>query len=159
MYQLADPGAPQQWLLKRNCSLSPAQLAACFSALGCISLLIAAVFAANGAWPIVVFSGLEILALALAFFFYGRHAADYERIFFDGSGVVVETVCADRLQRVRLGTAWLKIDYQEHKRELIRLAQGGQCLFVGRYVAQEQRKQLAEELRSGLVLLNRVDKS
>ena len=156
MHPLQATGAPQQWLLKRNCSLSPAQLAGCFCALAAISMIIAVLFAANGAWPIMVFSFVEILALTLAFLVYGRHAADYERIVVDECGVVIETVCADRMQRVRLRPAWLKIEYEEQKRDLIRLAQGGQSLFVGKYVAQEQRKQLADELRSSLVMLNRA---
>lgn len=158
MHQQPGCGAPHQWLLKRNCSLSPVQLAGCFSVLGFISMLIAVIFAANGAWPVVLFSFIELLGLLLAYVVYGRHAADYERIVVDESGVVVESVSADRMLSVRLRPAWLKVEYEDQRRDLIRLVQGGQSLFVGRFVAQEQRKQLADELRLSLLLLNRVGK-
>jgi uncharacterized membrane protein len=146
--------ASQQWLLRSNCSLSPGQLAACFFALGLVSLVIAGVFALQGAWPVIVFSCVEVLALAIAFFVYGRHAGDYERIEMDASRVVVESVSANRLERRELLPQRLRVEYEDRK--LIQLVQGGQSLSIGRFVASDQRKQLADELRLSLAAVNRM---
>lgn len=150
----SDSAAPQQWLLRSNCSLSPAQLAACFFVLGGVSLVIAGVFALLGAWPVIVFSCVEVLALVIAFFVYGRHAGDYERILMDPARVIVESVSANRLERRELMSRRLQVEYEDRK--LIQLVQGGQSLSIGRYVACDQRQQLADELRLTLAAVNRM---
>lgn len=70
----------QEWLFKRNCSLAPRQLAVIFGSLAAVSLSIATVFAARGAWMVLPFACIEVMALGAAFVVYARHAADYERI-------------------------------------------------------------------------------
>lgn len=148
--------APQQWLLKRNCSMSPLQLAAVFVALGVVSMGIALVFLMFGAWPVLLFSIVEVLGLTIAFLVYGRHAGDYERIVVDASQVTVETVSANRVLRRQLAPGWLRIEYGERQRGLIRLVQGRESLAVGRYVAEDQRGELARELRLTLAKANRA---
>ena len=46
----------------------------------CLSFAIGIGFAWVGAWPVLPFIGLEVAALATAFFAQARRAADYERI-------------------------------------------------------------------------------
>ena len=58
--------------LKRNCSISPAGLLCVYAALGSVSLAIGIGFAIQGAWLILPFAGLEVVALAVAFFVYAR---------------------------------------------------------------------------------------
>jgi uncharacterized membrane protein len=57
-----------EFYLKRNCSISPNQLAAVFIFLGTISVFIGIVFYSLGATLILPFSFLEVLALITAFF-------------------------------------------------------------------------------------------
>ena len=52
---------------RRNCSISPAALLGAFAALAAVTLAIGAGFALLGAWPVLPFAGLEVLALAVAF--------------------------------------------------------------------------------------------
>jgi len=54
--------------------MSPAGLAVAFAALAAIPLAIGAGFAMIGAWLVLPFAGLEVLALAVAFFVYARRA-------------------------------------------------------------------------------------
>lgn len=139
--------ASQQWLLKRNCNLSPAQLAACFLALSSISMSIAVFFAVQGAWPIMVFAVVEVLALTIAFFAYGRHAGDYERIEVNPAQVTVETMDANQVHCRQLTRSWLRVEYRGGRCELVRLVSGRQSLAVGRFVPDEDRVRLASELR------------
>ena len=58
--------------LKRSCSISPAGLLCVYAALGSVSLAIGVGFALQGAWLILPFAGLEVVALAVAFLVYAR---------------------------------------------------------------------------------------
>lgn len=150
---VADP-EQHQWLLKRNCALSPRQLAICFAALATVSLVIASVFAARGAWPVIPFACVEVAALTAAFVVYGRHAADFERIVLERDRLVVEWASGARLQRTELSPAWLRVEYDGSRRDLIRLVAGREALTVGRFVPDECRGRLAQELRASLAGLS-----
>ena len=54
--------------------MSPAGLAVAFAALAAITLAIGAGFAMIGAWLVLPFAGLEVLALVVAYFVYARRA-------------------------------------------------------------------------------------
>ena len=56
----------------RHCSISPAGLLWAFAGLAAVTLAIAAGFAFMGAWLILPFAGLEVLALAVAFVVHVR---------------------------------------------------------------------------------------
>ncbi|NDH30456.1 MAG: DUF2244 domain-containing protein, partial [Betaproteobacteria bacterium] len=71
-----------QWLMRRNCALSPKQLALWFAAISSVSIAVGCFFALAGAWMVLPFAFLEVTALAIAFVVYARHAADFERIVF-----------------------------------------------------------------------------
>ena len=58
--------------LKRNCSISPAGLLWAFVALGFVTLAIGVGFAMVGAWLILPFAGLEVVALGVAFVVHAR---------------------------------------------------------------------------------------
>jgi len=66
-----------QWTFKRNCSISPQQLTIIFSLLGLVSLSIGISFYLMGAFLILPFSFIEILALLTAFYYNAVHANDY----------------------------------------------------------------------------------
>ena len=97
-------------VLKRNCSISPGGLLLAFGMIAVIAAAIATGFALLGAWLILPFAGLEIAALAAAFWLTARHATDYERIERAGERLVVdvgEGACGRRLEldarRARVG--------------------------------------------------------
>lgn len=73
-------------VIKRNCSISPRGLIAVFVSLLVLSLTIAGGFALLGAWLIVPFSVLELTVLAAVWLWWGRHAADVERIWRSTDG-------------------------------------------------------------------------
>jgi uncharacterized membrane protein len=140
----------QEWLLKRNCSLAPRQLALIFASLATVCLAIAAVFTARGAWVVLPFACIEVLALGAAFFIYARHAADYERIVLCRDCLLVETCRAERLRREECTPAWTRVEYTGTKRELIGLVAKGRRIEVGRFVPESDRPDLARQLRAQL---------
>jgi uncharacterized membrane protein len=137
----------QVWLFKRNCALTPRQLAACFSVLSLISLGIAAAFFAHGAWFVLVFACIEVCALAAAFFVYARHAADYEQVVFSATNVQVSTVKGGRLDTVELEPSWLRIVYSGERRSSLELVSGRKRVAVGKFVPEHRLYELSRMLR------------
>ena len=68
------------WLIKRNCSAGPRQLAVVFGSLVAVSFAFGLGFAAFGLWMVLPFVGLELIAVGAAFFCYGWHAADFDAL-------------------------------------------------------------------------------
>jgi len=137
--------------LKRNCSISPQDLLCVLAFVAFVSFGIAAVFAYFGAWPILPFAGMEMFALAAAFYVNGRHAADYERIALADGRLLVEASEAGRLQRHEFNPQWLRIDELRSGRDLRLLlrSRGGE-LEIGRHLDPERRASLAARLRNSL---------
>jgi uncharacterized membrane protein len=137
----------QTWLFKRNCALSPRQLAACFSVLSLISLGIAMGFYAHGAWFVLIFACIEVCALAAAFFVYARHAADYEQIVFSPTNVKVSSVRGGQIDTVDLEPSWLRVEYTGEKRSSVELVSGKRRVAIGRYVPEHRLFELSRMLR------------
>jgi uncharacterized membrane protein len=148
---MVDPA--RCWTIKRNCSASPGQLAWVFASIVAVSFAFGAVFAAQGLWLVLPFVGLEMLAVAAAFFCYGRRAADYERIEIGGGEVAVERVEGSERSVRRLPSSWARVELQRLGRTgrvRVWLAAGAERIEVGRHLLDARRVQLAEELRMAL---------
>jgi uncharacterized membrane protein len=141
------------WTIKRNCSASPAQLGGVFASIVAVSFGFGVVFAAHGLWLVLPFVGVELLAVAAAFFCYGRRAADYERIEIRGGEVAVEQVEGNRRSVRRLSSQWARVEVQRRGctgMVSVSLAAGAERIEVGRHLLDERRLRLAEELRMAL---------
>ncbi len=99
------PPAPHDWLMKRNCSLSPRQVGWFYLSIFTVSLAIALFFAVQGSWLVLPFAGLDLLGLGIALLVYARHATDYERVSINDGVLVVETASAQRLTRAGIQPA------------------------------------------------------
>ena len=104
-----------------------------------------------GAWPILPFAGLEIAALAAAFYVNGRHAADYERIAFEGGMLVVEVRVGERSHTHRFNPHWVRLVASGGERDLrLALRSHGKELEIGRHLDAPGRALLAAEVRGRL---------
>ena len=145
-----------RWLLKRNCSASPRQLALVFASLVAVSFLFGVVFAAHGLWLVLPFVGLELLAVGLAFLCYGRHAADCERIEVGAQALTVERVDGGRRRCWSLPPGWTRVEVARSGqgwmgRVRLFVAARGERVEVGRHLPDERRLRLAEDLRRALL--------
>jgi uncharacterized membrane protein len=139
-----------EWALKRNCSISPAQLAWFYASLCVVSLGIAMFFWLQGATMVLPFAWLELAAVGLAFLAYARHATDGERISLQGPLLVVELESAGRRERAEFHRDWVRVEPRSDKRSLIELSGRGQQVRIGRFVRPEHRRELAQEIRRAL---------
>jgi len=138
------------WFLKRNCSVTPAQLGWLYASLCVVSLGIATFFWFQGAVLILPFAWVELVGVGIAFLVYARHAGDGERISLEGRQLVVELESAGHLRRAEFNRDWVRVEPGAGKRSLIELSGQGQRVSVGRYVRPELRPALAQEIRRAL---------
>ena len=131
------------WDFRRNCSVTPRQLAACFGLMALVSLTIGGFCWCQGAVLVLPFASLELVAVGTAFVVYARHALDGDRIWLEGSLLVVESENAGEMVRREFQRAWVRIEQAEHGQSLIEICCHGQRVPVGRFVRNELRPRLA----------------
>lgn len=139
-----------QWVLKRNCSITPRQMLVFFGSLCALSLAIGVLFWQQGATLVLPFAWAEVLAVGIALFIYSRHATDSEHIQLQTGRLIVEHACGRRVERVEFVASWVRVEPELGDRSLIELSGQGLSISVGRFVRPELRRQLAEELRWAL---------
>lgn len=135
-------------IARRNCSLSSfgRDLVVVFIAF--VSIGVALVFAALGAWLILPFAGIEVLVLYLAFRYVGRHAGDYEQLTIDGSTFSLEFFDAGKLHRLEFNRFWARVDCDDQQRLTVR--SHGRAIEFGRHLTGRQRVALARRLKKYL---------
>lgn len=139
-----------EWLLRRNCSLTPRQTVAAYGALCALSLSVAMVFLLHGVWPVLLFTAIELAAVTLAFLLYARHAADYEHIVLTAGCLLVERVSAGRASHTVLEPYFTRVATPASAGGLVLLEAKGATLHVGGFAPPAQRRRLADELRQAL---------
>ncbi len=148
---MSDPA--RCWMIKRNCSASPRQFAWVFASIVAVSFAFGAAFAAYGLWLVLPFVGIELVAVAVAFFCYGRQATDYQRIEIDEREIAVEQIEGGQMSTRRLPVAWARIEVQQRGRTgglSVWLSSGSERIEVGRHLLDTRRLKLAEELKRAL---------
>jgi uncharacterized membrane protein len=143
-------GHSVSWFLRRNCSVTPAQLGWLYASLCAVSLGVAMFFWFQGAVLVLPFAWLELAAVGAAFLAYSRHAADGERISLAGRRLVVELESAGHLQRAEFDREWVRVEPSVADRSLIELSGQGRRVNIGRYLRPELRPMLAQEIRRAL---------
>lgn len=138
------------WLMKRNCSLSPRQVGWFYLSIVSLSLAIALFFAWRGAWLVLPFAGLELAGLGVALLVYARHAADYERVTLADGRLVVETASGSRVARQEFNPHWVRVELGESALALVVLRSGRQTVQVGCFLDPCRRQKFAQELVSAL---------
>jgi uncharacterized membrane protein len=139
-----------QWLLRRNCSMTPAQVVVFYLTLSAWSVVIAGAFWLRGAPLVLPFAGAELLALGAALLLYARHASDREKMVLAPGRLTIECTLGRHTDQVEFAPAWVRVEPAHGDRSLIELSGQGKRIAVGRFVRPELRRALADELRAAL---------
>lgn len=142
--------ARREWVIRRNCSISPRQLALAYLALCAMSLSVAVFFTLHGAWYVLVFAILEISAVGCAFVHFGRHVADRERILLLDNCLLVELVQVEDITQFRLDRHATHVEPPDTPSSLVGLEANGIKVEVGRFLTEWKRREFARELTSAL---------
>lgn len=145
-----DGAAVLQWLQKRNCSVTPRQMLAFYASLCAVSLGIASVFALHGAPVVLLFAGLELLAVGLALLVFARHASDRETLTLRQRTLRVEQRVGPRTTCTDFTAEWLRVEPAGGQGSLVQLSGEGRSVSVGRHLRPELRAAFAGELRQAL---------
>lgn len=140
----------REWILKRNCSIAPRQLAWVFAILCAVSLTVALAFTVHGAWAILIFSVVELSAVGIAFVVYARHATDREYVALEDDCLVVEVTQAGKASRTKLDLRRARIDFPGARQALVGLESSGMRVEVGRFMSEWKRREFARELEREL---------
>ena len=151
--QVDDHGVQRpalQWVLRRNCSLTPRQVLAVYVSLCALSLVVAAGFWLHGAPLIAAFAGAELAAVGLALVVYARHATDRETLTLAARRLEVERQVGRQVQRMDFRAEWLCVEPAQAQGSLVELAGQGRRMRIGRFLRPDQRAAFAQELRRAL---------
>jgi uncharacterized membrane protein len=137
----------KDWMQRRNCSASPRQFVRFYLLLALASFVVAATVALNGAWLVLPFTGIELLAVGVAFIAYARHAVDYEYIRLCPNRLVIRRVSAECVTQFEFNPRWVRVEPRTAPRECVTLVSGGVSVSVGQHLAIDRRAEFARELR------------
>jgi uncharacterized membrane protein len=138
----------------RNSSLTPDQRGRFLLLIAAGALSVGGVFALYGAWPILFFSLLEVALIQFAFRRIATHDSDYEQLVVNGSDVLVEIRCADRVQQFHWNLPWVQMICRADKRGRCELAlrSHGWVVPVGKLLSDEQRFAWSKELQKQFIV-------
>lgn len=145
---VSDQG--MEWSLKRNCSVTPAQLGYLYASMCILSMGVAGFFWSQGATLVLPFAVLELVAVGVALLVYARHATDSERISLLEGRLVVEWETAGRSSRCEFAREWVRVEPGPDVGQLIEVRGGGRSVQVGRFLRSDLRPLLAREIRRAL---------
>ena len=145
---LAGCGAEFTYFRRHCSSLDWRLLYLVYGSLCLFSVLVAAVFAAAGAWMIIPFAGLEIFGLGIAAWWTLKRSGDFERLAFDGDRILVEIREQGFSSQFEFNRCWVRL--VNGNAGSFALRSHGREVAIGRFCGEESRQALARELRSRL---------
>jgi uncharacterized membrane protein len=147
--------AEAQITVRPNNSLSPLNSVKLMIALAVIAIVVALGFVHVGAWLVLPFAGLELIAFAYAFYYLNLHAEDYEMITFLDDKVIIEKRGYREHSRLEFQRYWARVSLRKQSEGVSALfvgSHGKEVEFGRNYINEEQRLSLAKQLK--LILKN-----
>jgi uncharacterized membrane protein len=139
-----------QWVLRRNCSITPRQLIAVYLSLCLFSLGVGLGFWWHGATYVLAFAGIELLMVGIALLVYARHAADRDTVTLSDRDLEVERHFGRQVERAAFRAEWVCVEPAQAQGSLVEVAGQGRRMRIGRFLRPELRAALAQELRRAL---------
>jgi uncharacterized membrane protein len=140
-----------------NRSLSPVGRIVFLALIFSNVLIVAAGFAFVGAWVVLPFAGVEIVALGLAFYLVSLRDDDFERLTINNYTVVVDACNRDASYHAEFNRAWVLVVWRMDGNGLgctLALRSHGAELVLGRLMNDEQRLSWSRELEGRLRIMN-----
>ena len=105
-----------------------------------------------GAWPVLAFLGLDVVAVVVAFRLSYAQAAAFERITIGDGDLVVERVDRKgRRREWRFASYWVNVLFDgDEEAGTVTLRSHGRSLEIGEFLVPFERKSFAETLKNAL---------
>lgn len=133
-----------------NCSLSPASTLRAFFVIVLISLSFSFVFVLIGAWPVLLFAGIELAVLGYCFYVVWQHASDFEQLTIDEDKLIVDVHELGHDSHVELSGYWtrLVLDYMpDGDCRLLKFRSSDREIKFGRHMTSDERIEVARQLK------------
>jgi uncharacterized membrane protein len=145
-------------IARHNNSLAPKAGVKLLLALASMVLIVGIGFARIGAWLVLPFAGLEVLAFAYAFHYIYLHSGDFESITIGIDSVIVEKKDYKEVTTTVFQRHWAQVSLREvasvggvsGKSGLFIRSHGREIEFGKHFMNDEQRVLLARELKQKL---------
>lgn len=137
-------------IAKPNCSLSSKERLGVVVLIASFSLMIATGFVLAGAWLVLPFAGLELLAVGFAFYYINCHAGDYESITIEGDKLAIEKHSYKKTSEIVFNRYWARVllrDLPGGDQALLLRSHGKEVEFGRYFMNNDQRLALAEQLK------------
>lgn len=140
-----------RFLIQPNQSLTSYGMAMFFAIALAVSMTIATGFALAGAWPIMPFAGLEMLALGLALRMCARKARRYELIAIDDDRIEIRRAAGGPRESFSFQRYWAQVRLmppvnRSHASRLL-IRSHGRSVEVGSWLDEQERRELASGLQ------------
>ena len=144
--------------LSPNCSLSVRGAFVFFGSVCLPTFGVAGIATALGYWPVLPFAGAEMLLLAWALRSNMQRRHEHESIDISESEVII-TYSQGNPARVVFPRHWARVKIRRpnsplHRSRLV-IESHGRAYEVGKFLTEEERRQLAAALRSQIGGMNR----
>lgn len=139
-----------EWVLKRNCSLSPRQFGMAYLLLCVVTLFWAVFFTLSGAPLVMGFALIELLLAGGAFLHHAVHAADQDRIVLDDRFLMIEHFRAGDVTTVLLERCWVRVSAPRRVGDPLMVQSRDKSACIGSCINGRARKQFARELGMAL---------
>ena len=135
-------------------SLGPKGFLALMVAFGAISFVTGMVFFVAGAWPVLGFFGLDVLLVYIAFRLNYRSGRRCEVLDLTPARLMLTRVHpSGRTERFDCNPYWARVNLREWPdgRTVLSVVSQGTELVFGRFLTDDERRDLASELKDALV--------
>jgi uncharacterized membrane protein len=145
-------------IVRPNNSLAPKDGVKVLIGLAAIILVVGLGFSRIGAWWVLPFAGLEILAFAYAFHYIQIHSGDFESITIENDQIVIEKRNYKEVTTTVFQAHWAQINVRGvaggkgaiGKSGLFIRSHGKEVEFGRDFINDEQRAELARKLKQKL---------
>ena len=153
-------------VLRPNRSTSGKEVLIFLAVIGVVSMIIAIAFAYAGYWLILPFTGLELLALTIAFYLTAREGKRCEVISINGFSVKVAKGWSGLVECWKNGpeieyefpTIWARLEIVKPKSRLypdkLFICHSGTRVEIGHFLPEDERKELALHLKNRLIAVS-----
>lgn len=143
-----------RFVLRPNYSLGWRGSVLLFWVIALYLVLISLFFATKGAWMVFPFAGAELLVLGTALYLLAHRSCEREVVYIEGEAVRVERGRHQPHQTEVFTRAWVRVVLQPpgirwYPSRLLIQAHGKE-MEVGACLCEEERRQLAQDLESGI---------
>lgn len=137
-------------IVRPNNSLHPEGFVWLFISIVMIAAIVAIGMSLIGAWLVLPFVGLEVLAFATSFYHIYKHYNDYESISIEEDSVIIEKHIYKSTEKISFQRYWVKISLRNTVDSTCGLfigSHGKEVEFGKRFMNDVQRTKLAKQLK------------